>query len=117
MEQPTEAQIKKFWEKLGYGVVDGYVIFPDKKVRLKSSVDINNLFKYAPKPLEAKEQIILIEPVCDANFSMVGVMGIFTGKKIWKRAEWSDGIKGIETALFWAIWEVIPLAEAIKEIK
>ena len=59
--------------------------------------------KWLEPELQKRGYTIFIEPVCDANFSMVGVTNKFTGEKTWCRAEWSEYPKALPLALCEAI--------------
>ncbi len=103
-KQPTQEQIKEFWEWCGCQVVMNQhfisedlfyfdVVFPDgKEIRvdeLIESIDLNNLFKYAVPAIRKKElwlELLLKTGIVD---------------QIWE--------VNIDPALalFWAIWEVM----------
>ena len=94
-EQPTQEQIKKFWErckagrKNSYPTAYGETVYPE--------LDLNNLFKYAAPKLDS---------LTDMNFYRRG--------ELWKvDLIFHDipAVRGVNAdpalALFWAIWEVI----------
>ncbi len=123
MTQPTDAQIKEFWEWCGFKQLDkgnrsfhyerGQRVMdwmpPDKEewfesVKSLPGIDLNNLFRYAVPKLGYRIRAITIyppiiaPPVCD---------------KCYMEITLCDGqtIESIEEtpalALFWAIWEII----------
>ncbi len=110
MKEPTQAQIKVFWEGYGFEDLDGsgwsYRIGQWNNIYYGHKlppIDLNSLFKYVPK-----EWAIVIRPICDAYFSEVGIVNIFTGKEIHNRVEWNDENINyrIALALFWALDKV-----------
>ena len=99
MDKPTEAQIKEFWERCGFKRVNwkgwrGWE-YPDLGATTElPSIDLNNLFKYAvPKAI--------------AELIMTGIGTRNSWGKLLK--VWMDfyfeGIE-LESALFWALWQV-----------
>ena len=52
--------------------------------------DLIWLFKWCVPKLLEKECALYVEPVCDANFSLVGFRNIFTGEIKTVRWEWFD---------------------------
>ena len=106
--QPTEEQVKKFWEWCGFRqnlYQDTSGILYDTPDNLHCiglpPIDLNNLFKYAVPKLHREQGQVTIE-------------SRFTGD-VWEyHASFGCGSSGIskaetpELALFWAIWKVIP---------
>ena len=101
--QPTEAQIKEFWEWCGWQILktdsswvsirpDGssYMSTVDEKCLplLWEPIDLNNLFLYAVPKLKSKTVL----------FSWVMYL-------IWDYAKGKEPNPAL--ALFWVIWEVI----------
>jgi len=100
MKQPTEAQIKKFWERYGVKaepfVTDTYGEFGGRVTGEKyPPIDLNNLFKYAvPKVISVDLKTWSCEPFATQAT-------VFNIKAI--TSEWD---KDPALALFWALWEV-----------
>jgi len=117
MEQPTEAQIKEFWEWCGWEIVEDtgrgwYSIDPITKTRYMGTsdpiclnllyipIDLNNLFKYAvPKlryaNIQYSDQYPDVVPAYSATASI----------QFGDNHTWADSDPAI--ALFWAIWEAV----------
>jgi len=97
--QPTEAQIKEFWEWCGFKWNDRIELWNDPIHGLISSIlphfDPNNLFKYAVPKLQSCTLSTILNDgyLCSANLS---------GKWLGVRHESDPAL-----ALFWAIWGVI----------
>ena len=94
-EYTDEGEILKFCG-FEFVTIDDYKAWHNPEGKLYSFKDIpplnmNFFFKYVVPKLAELEYVFFIEPVCDANFSMVGMQHIFTGKKIWVRLEWFKG--------------------------
>ena len=86
MKQPTEEQVKEFWERCGLPY-EGYSNANRLEGKILSSIDLNNLFKYAVLNLEL--------------FSVVGRLRLL---RYWVE-ELGDNDPAL--ALFWAIYEVV----------
>ena len=106
MNEPTEAQIKEFWEKIGFEPHDFYDetwSTPDKKTWVDlPPIDFNNLFKYAVPKLNKKDNDLY-----DIRFTFNrpngGVTCDINREEDITQAQGKDPA----LALFWAIWEVI----------
>lgn len=114
-EQPTEAQIKEFWEWCGLTRIKRGWKFPDGDALIDCGnppIDLNNLFKYAVPKLftwsigknwELQDDLTIKENGIKASVDLH-----------WVDPNKYDQIKASEAisetpalALFWAIWEVI----------
>ena len=87
--QPTEEQLKKFWEKCGFKqhTPIGYrYIYPDYRIAPLPPIDLNNLFKYAVPKLTKPELTYVLN---DWNIRML-LFG-----------------QDPALALFWALYEVL----------
>ena len=123
-KQPTEAQIKEFWERCGIhchkwegreddlmgagrcqcgesemGFEDGGKVFWYKS-EIPYPIDLNNLFKYAvPKLVEQDYEVTV------RCFQAKWEVTLFAGKQPFNDSEIKD-VEDPALALFWAIWEV-----------
>ena len=104
MNEPTQEQIKRFWEHCGFEVIlDSYTEAPTDRWQIPSggmingrtwcfqnqvSINLNNLFRYA---------VPLLKETCEEWWDVI--------------VEWAKGITGNykkdTLALFWAIYKVI----------
>ena len=100
MKEPTEAQIKEFWEWCGFKFTGGdWCYAPDRMHHLRRppTIDLNNLFKYAvPRLMEYYKSESTPGYYQTANCRMEN----------WV-ADWIDSDNGYDPALalFWAIKE------------
>lgn len=107
-KQPTEAQIKEFWEWCGFSFMSHFEMWIDPSgtiVEMLPLIDLNSLFKYATPKL--------------GNYQLDGVYTDGSHKFSFDQeaTEFEDGIplnghyesynKDPALALFWAIWEAI----------
>lgn len=103
LEEPTEAQIKEFWEWCGFNWVSSYDCFTmpegdEKALMFNGDIDLNNLFKYAvPKAVEE----LRVRP--DVRHIHNAYAKLFN---IWLERLFSMNYKDLAPALFWVIWEV-----------
>lgn len=121
MNEPTEAQIKEFWEWCGFRweyveeVDDGFYNAPDgftnehlDNNELLPPIDLNNLFKYAVPKLDYKYQSVRIFSYYDdlnhRMFWFAHVINKDTGDVEYAIVV---GCENPALALFWAIWGVI----------
>lgn len=99
MEQPTETQIKEFWEWCGLPY-DGYGNTSRLKAKNLPVIDLNNLFKYAvPKLIDMKYEITV--RCFDAKWEV----NLFAGQQPYKDYDLQD-VDDPALALFWALWQV-----------
>ena len=121
-KQPTEGQIKEFWEWCGFkfyqpvkgGAID--VIDPEGNVYLSPSkmavpeLDPNNFFKYAVpvaiKALQERSKVIAPPLEISEYTAFREIIELWLSKNPIQF--------GFEITLFWAIWEVIK-NEALEE--
>ena len=104
-KQPTEAQIKGFWERCGFEWHDLIGLWNDPIHGLISSVlppiDLNNLFKYAvPKLQWFIVEFEHIEVSCDYYVTLTDFYLAKRNKK-YKSINSDPAL-----ALFWALWQV-----------
>ena len=126
--RPTDLQIKKFWEKLGWEEIEplflmgegfvswewhGVVDANSSCVMLESlpPIDPNNLFKYAvPKIRALKYPIIDKIYFARENGKEQALIIWWTGEPktdTYGCGVFSGEADTVEDALFWAIWEII----------
>ena len=109
-KQPTEAEIKEFWEWCGFklkevkfgmsGIVPQWLLQDYADWELPK-IDLNNLFKYAVPKLS----YLFLDGFWNGNegcFNYAATIGAPEGE--YKKHEY---YKDPALALFWAIWEVI----------
>ena len=110
-EQPTQEQIREFWEKFGFrfcqpvegGAVD--VLYPDGSLCLSPSkiaippIDLNTLFKYAVPKLF--EQDVDLKLYSEDEYWFCYILKRFTNKII----HYTIGYLDPTLALFWALWQ------------
>lgn len=106
-KEPTQEQIREFWEWCGFQPTDDMVGVSDKakfyypvaiepqRLWYLPPIDLNNLFLYAEFQAVIKMGIELKISISDA--------------RRWLFKQWADNIdKGFKytDALFWALWQV-----------
>ena len=121
MKEPTNKQIKEFWEWCGWvneitrtpplNIFGGDDIYnwtrPDKVIHYKElpPVDLNNLFKYAVPKLRKKGCLFThefrLEPT---RFTGLFVVAIWRSGEEWMVCKTDEDPA---LALFWALWEVM----------
>ncbi len=121
MKEPTEAQIKEFWEWCGFerkrensgyylGKPSGYYeywVLDDYNEFDLPPIDLNNLFKYASDVI-VDITFRYYPGGCECKLTYLTEAGIGTVKP-WIENETGDEKRGRELsniALFWALWEV-----------
>ena len=96
-KEPTEAQIKEFWEWCGFTISGDWAYLNSPYRRGIPSVDLNNLFKYAvPKAIDK----IMAGQECSSDLAYAILF------KKWLQKLELD-IPNHEGTLFDTIWEVI----------
>ncbi len=98
-KQPTEAQIKEFWEWCGFecystALEDLWFRMPGDESYKLLPIDLNNLFKYAVPKLDGFK--LFAQAECpDMVFAEARTVNRY----------FKAGDKDPALALFWAIWE------------
>lgn len=129
MNEPTEAQVKEFWEWCGFSYTGNYSRYwespdtpPISFVNLPH-IDLNNLFKFAvPKVLEWHTIIetYSFKQNSKLYYSETGIWdrneSVLKGNRVGFAFAQSIELEEAEKlSRFWAIWEVIDERTAEKE--
>ena len=105
--QPSEKQIREFWERCGFRqprggakALKGYVTYEYEFSELPN-IDLNNLFKYAvPKLLSKGKYLhIVVHSLTRIDAKIEDAFG--------RQEDIFSSNNNLALALFWAIWEVI----------
>jgi hypothetical protein len=110
MNEPTEEQVKSFWEYFGFKFLSAGEKFPTwwivnwpdgrqgtcLKTLITPGIDMNRLFEFAAPKLDYFE----IKYASKAPFTSV--------KILHENKEYYGKHKEPALALFWAIWQIIP---------
>jgi len=103
--EPTEAQIKEFWEKIGLPY-SGYGNAEREKAKSLPPIDLNNLFKYAVPLLRNLSEDNTLQDI-EFHWQGINISNLVECNLVFDEAQFDGTDKDPALALFWAIWEVL----------